>query len=187
MAITLDGTTGITTPASTVGGSAVLTTASSLAAANLTGSVPSSAMPAGSVLQVVSSVFTTTFAHSNTSFTDVGHSVSITPKSASSVLYLDWAGNLSTNAIIGMVLAIREGSTSIGGGTSGQGSVFYYDSTYTNNTHNNQSCITSTPSTGLTARTFKISTKVSHGSGTNGAKYEGEWGPCVLRVMEVAQ
>ena len=114
MAITLDGTTGITTPASTVGGSAVLTTASSLAAANLTGSVPSSAMPAGSVLQVVSSVFTTTFAHSNTSFTDVGHSVSITPKSASSVLYLDWAGNLSTNAIIGMVLAIREGSTSIG-------------------------------------------------------------------------
>ena len=39
MAITLDGTTGITTPASTVGGSAVLTTASSLASANLTGAV----------------------------------------------------------------------------------------------------------------------------------------------------
>jgi hypothetical protein len=160
----------------------VLTSASSLASANLTGSVPSSAMPAGSVLQVVSSVFTTTFTHSNTSFTDVGHSVSITPKSASSVLYLDWAGNLSTNAIIGMVLAIREGSTSIGGGADSQGSVFYYDSTYTNNTHNNQSCITSTPSTGLTARTFKISTKVSHGSGTNGAKYEGEW---VLVCLEL--
>jgi plastocyanin len=39
MAITLNGTTGITTPASTVGGSAVLTTASSLASANLTGAV----------------------------------------------------------------------------------------------------------------------------------------------------
>ena len=46
MAITLDGTTGITTPDLTsaapmdVGGSAVLTAASSLAAANLTGSLP---------------------------------------------------------------------------------------------------------------------------------------------------
>ena len=39
MTITLNGTTGITTPASTVGGSAVLTTASSLASANLTGAV----------------------------------------------------------------------------------------------------------------------------------------------------
>jgi hypothetical protein len=39
MTVTLDGTTGITTPASTVGGSAVLTTASSLASANLTGAV----------------------------------------------------------------------------------------------------------------------------------------------------
>jgi hypothetical protein len=52
MAITLNGTTGITTPASTVGGSAVLTAASSLAAANLTGALPASAMPSGSVLQV---------------------------------------------------------------------------------------------------------------------------------------
>ena len=40
MTITLNGTTGITTPASTVGGSAVLTTASSLASANLTGALP---------------------------------------------------------------------------------------------------------------------------------------------------
>ena len=40
MSITLNGTTGITTPASTVGGSAVLTTASSLASANLTGALP---------------------------------------------------------------------------------------------------------------------------------------------------
>ena len=39
MTITLNGTTGITTPASTVDGSAVLTTASSLASANLTGTV----------------------------------------------------------------------------------------------------------------------------------------------------
>jgi hypothetical protein len=58
MAITLNGTTGITTPDLTsaapmdVGGSAVLTAASSLAAANLTGALPASAMPSGSVLQV---------------------------------------------------------------------------------------------------------------------------------------
>lgn len=58
MSITLNGTTGITTPDLTsaapmdVGGSAVLTAASSLAAANLTGALPASAMPSGSVLQV---------------------------------------------------------------------------------------------------------------------------------------
>ena len=58
MSITLNGTTGITTPDLTsaapidVGGLAVLTSASSLAAANLTGALPASAMPSGSVLQV---------------------------------------------------------------------------------------------------------------------------------------
>ena len=141
---------------------------------------------AGTVLQVVSSIFTTSFSHSNTALTDVGHSVSITPKSATSTLYLEWAGNISTNTIQGMVVAIREGNTSIGGGSQSGGGVFNYNADYIGNTHDNQSMITLTPSTGLAARTFKISTKISHGSGTNGAKYEGGWGPCMLKITEIA-
>ena len=91
MAITLNGTTGITTPDLTsaapmdVGGSAVLTAASSLAAANLTGSVPSSAMPAGSVLQVVSYYNANLSAStSSSSYVASSATLSITPSSATS-------------------------------------------------------------------------------------------------------
>ena len=142
---------------------------------------------AGKVLQVVNSIFTTAFSHSSAQYTDPGHSVNITPKSSSSVLYLEWVGNVSSNGINGMSVAFREGSTSIGGGSAEQGGIFYYDDTYTNNTHINQSMMTVTASTGLTTRTFKISTKITHGSGTNGCKYEGAWGPCMLKVTEIAQ
>ena len=63
MAITLNGTTGITTPASTVGGSAVLTTASTVA---------TSALPAGSVLQVKQITSASIVSTTNSSFTDTG-------------------------------------------------------------------------------------------------------------------
>ena len=71
MAITLDGTTGITTPASTVGGSAVLTTASTIAA---------SALPAGSVLQVVQGTFATETTSTTSTFADTGLTATITPQ-----------------------------------------------------------------------------------------------------------
>jgi hypothetical protein len=74
MSITLNGTTGITTPASTVGGSAVLTTASTIAA---------SALPAGSVVQVLQAVKADTWSTTSNILADItGMSVSITPKSA---------------------------------------------------------------------------------------------------------
>ena len=94
MAITLDGTTGITTPASTVGGSAVLTTASSLASANLTGTVASARMPAGSVLQMQQSLDTA--AYSIGANTHLGWSILITPASTSSKILLLWKINWSS-------------------------------------------------------------------------------------------
>jgi hypothetical protein len=74
MAITLDGTTGITTPASTVGGSAVLTTASTIAA---------SAMPAGSVLQVVQFNYTGRTSIATGTYIALPILATITPSSAS--------------------------------------------------------------------------------------------------------
>jgi len=89
MSITLNGTTGITTPASTVGGSAVLTTASTIAA---------SAMPAGSVLQVVQAKKTDTFSTTSQAWVDVtGLSVSITPASATNKILVSFSVNWSSN------------------------------------------------------------------------------------------
>ena len=87
MTITIDGANGITTPDLTsaapmdVGGSAVLTTASSLASANLTGTVASGRMPAGSVLQVVHTAKTNTFVGTSTQ-TGVGYFIDVTGLSA---------------------------------------------------------------------------------------------------------
>jgi len=63
----------------------VLTGVSSLVAGNLTGSVPTSAMPAGSVIQVVSVTKTDTFSTTSGSMVDItGLSAAITPSSSSS-------------------------------------------------------------------------------------------------------
>jgi len=98
MSITLNGTTGITTPASTVGGSAVLTTASTIAA---------SALPAGSVLQVQHAVLTTFYSNSTNipiddslpQITEGGEilTLSITPKSATSKLLIDCCFSVTTS------------------------------------------------------------------------------------------
>jgi hypothetical protein len=79
MTITLNGTTGITTPASTVGGSAVLTTASTIAA---------SALPAGSVLQVVQGKYSTQTSLTGTTTTATGLTATITPISATSKILI---------------------------------------------------------------------------------------------------
>ena len=141
-------------------------------------------MPTGSVLQVVSSIFTSAFSSSSTSYVDIGHSVDITPKSANSTLYLEWVGNVNTNNINGLGMVFREGSVSIGAGSQGSG-IFYYNADGdVHNTHDNQSMLTSTSSTGVTLRTFKISSRTSHGTG-NSHSIQGQWGPAMLRVTEV--
>ena len=151
------------------------------------GTIPSAQMPTGSVLQVVSSIFTSTFQTNSTSYVDIGNSVNITPKSSSSVLYIEWVGNLNMSGINGMGVAFREGSTVIGGGSASDTGTFWYNSDNTANKHMNQNMMTTTASTGVSQRTFKISIKVTHGSATNGAKVEAPWGPSIIKVTEIAQ
>ena len=77
----------------------VLTSASGLTAGNLTGSVPASAMPAGSVIQVVQMYSTTAFSTTSTSFVDVtGYAASITPTSSSSKILVMIDSFTSNNA-----------------------------------------------------------------------------------------
>ena len=190
MALVLNGS-GITS-ANLVNGTIVDEDVADLAASKLTGALPAidgSALTGnvGKVLQVVSSISGSSFSHSDTALQDIGHSVNITPKSSSSILYLEWTGNISTSGINGMGVSFREGSTLIGAGTSGGISIFNYDDTNVNNTHTNQSMMTSTPSTGTTLRTFKISTRITQGAATNGCKVSGSWAPHFFKITEVAQ
>ena len=142
-------------------------------------------MPAGSVLQVVSSVLTTNVSSTSESFQDIGLSVNITPKSSTSILYIEWAGNVNLTGPDGVGVAVREGAVSIGAGGSAQISAFTYLVGGSANRHDNQSLMTSTPSTGVTLRTFKVSAKITHGTGTY--SIAGTWGPAMLKITEVAQ
>ena len=54
-------------------------------------------LPAGSVLQVVSSTITTPTSTTSTSFTDIGLSVSITPKFSSRKVWAIWTYNGTGN------------------------------------------------------------------------------------------
>tara|TARA_R110000822_G_scaffold214981_1_gene349884 strand:- start:16 stop:573 length:558 start_codon:yes stop_codon:yes gene_type:complete len=123
MTITLNGTTGITTPASTVGGSAVLTAASSLAAANLTGTVAASALPAGSVLQVVTATNSTRFVTTSTSFVADNLQASITPTSITSkiLVLVSSNGNNNNTSNHSLVYTLYRGATNLGGATNGFG------------------------------------------------------------------
>jgi hypothetical protein len=81
----------MTSPALGTPASGVMTNVTSVPAAQLTGSraIPVSTMPAGSVLQVVQAVKTDTLSSNSTSFVDItGLSVSITPSSASSKIFV---------------------------------------------------------------------------------------------------
>lgn len=104
MSITLNGTTGITTPD--------ITSAAGLDAADLTGTVASARLPAGSVLQVVQTVKTDVFATQSQSFVDVtGLSVTITPSTSSNKILLTPYLTIGYLAHVDMRLA-----RSIGGG-----------------------------------------------------------------------
>jgi len=122
MTITLDGTTGITTPDLTsvdditANSATVLTTASSLTAGNLTGSVPASAMPAGSVLQVVSATTTSSTTNTTSTPADVtGLTASITPSSTSSKVLVmvstQWELFRSSLEVTGYFLLLRGATT----------------------------------------------------------------------------
>jgi hypothetical protein len=79
-----------------------------------TQNIPKSALPTGSVLQVVQTVKTNTFSTASTSFIDVtGLSVSITPTSASSKILVLMDAKLGSDANVSGFLRIVRDSTSI--------------------------------------------------------------------------
>lgn len=80
MAIILDGTTGITAPD--------ITSAAGLDAADLTGTVASARLPAGSVLQIQEGTIQA-WATTSSTFVETGLNVDITPKQLGSKIFID--------------------------------------------------------------------------------------------------
>jgi hypothetical protein len=80
----------LTTPALGTPSALVLTNATSLPAAELTGSrtIPKGTMPAGTVLQVVGATYSTTVTTSSTTAVSSGLTATITPTSSSSKIYV---------------------------------------------------------------------------------------------------
>lgn len=82
MSVTIDGNTGVSLVQDGV------VTAADLAS----GAITASALPAGSVLQVVSEESTTAFSTSSTSFVATTHTATITPSSTSSKIFIIYSG-----------------------------------------------------------------------------------------------
>ena len=104
----------------------------SLSASKLTGSrtLPNSVVPAGSVLQVVTSNFNSTFSQVSSGATlyATGHTLTITPSSASSKILVMATGLMSSNnpSSWGAFATIYRGGTNLAplSGTTGSPSVF---------------------------------------------------------------
>ena len=78
------------------------------------GTISTSQLPAGSVIQVVSATKTDTLSTSSTSFTDLtGLSVSITPTSASSKILIIYNVNVGWDQYRGLQLRLMRDSTAI--------------------------------------------------------------------------
>ena len=89
-------------------------------------------LPAGTVLQVVSTTKTDVFSTTSTSFVDVtGLSVSLTPRSASSKVYVVVNMGVSNTGNSADVYQLVRNSTEIGSGTSGS----TYNGFYSTNTY----------------------------------------------------
>lgn len=104
----------------------------SIVATQLTGTIAAARLPTGSVLQVVSSVLGTSASTTSSSFTASGLSVSITPSSSSSKVFIivAVAGGQTTSNGAGM-FTIYRGATNLGNATDGF-TYLYSNATFTN-------------------------------------------------------
>lgn len=86
----------------------------SIAATQLTGTIAASVLPAGSVLQVVSTTKTDTFSTTSTTFVDItGLSATITPRSTSSTILVNFSVNRGAAGATISGFQILRGATAI--------------------------------------------------------------------------
>jgi hypothetical protein len=144
--------------------------------------LPSAALPAGCVLQVVSAVFTATTGTTSTSFVSTVTTASITPKSATNKIYIMASGpSFSLGASYAITTLYRNNTTNLGsGGFSGLGITGNNPGTYDTSVAFNY--LDSPTTTSATTYTVYLRTNSS------AAAYWGDVGavPTTITLMEIA-
>jgi hypothetical protein len=142
-------------------------------ASGVPSSVSRSALPAGTVLQVIQTVKTDVFSTTSTSLIDVtGVSVSITPRSASNKVLINvqiYTGNSNTSD--SNYFALFRDSTQIGGGVASGSRPSMFSSALLSDAASGQFAggqFLDSPAT-TSAVTYKIQMRVSSGTGRVGA------------------
>ena len=167
-------------------------------ASNITGTLPSGNLPAGSILQVVQTLKTDTYSQTATSFTDItGLSVSITPSSSSNKILIisDVAMGSSDFNGYNWLFRVLRGSTAIGVSTTGTGvNISGGANLYTSGGQypylfGNSKYVLDTPST-TSATTYKIQATKEDANGTIYVNRKGvgnvNSGVSSITAMEIA-
>ena len=155
----------------------------SIAATQLTGTIAASALPAGSVLQVVQGTYSTAISTSSASYVTTNLTASITPRSASSKILIS-VSFPSTNQNLGnqVTATIYRGATNLSvSGTNLNG----FGQTYNgagNSQANYSMCFLDSPST--TSSTTYTAYYASTNTGTVAAFINNQTG--TITLMEIA-
>jgi hypothetical protein len=121
MPITIDGT-GTISGVSATG----ITTAQTVSASSITtGTLPKAQLPTGSILQILTDVQPGEQATSSTSFTNTALSVTITPTSATSKIFLLYTGSAGNDGAQESYLTIARNGTNLGGGVGGMMRIWF--------------------------------------------------------------
>ena len=117
----------LVTPALGTPASGVMTNVTSVPAAQLTGSqaIPKSTLPTGAVLQVITDTQPGEQATTSSSFTDTALSITITPTSATSKIFLIYTGSAGTDTSQEAYLTIKRNSTNLGNGSAGMMRIWF--------------------------------------------------------------
>ena len=165
---------------------------SSVAGSTITGSqsIPKSTLPTGSVLQVVSTTYTTSTTISATSDTDLGLTATITPSSSSSKILVTASvilvafGAPSSNIAAGWQVKTSTGTIVIGGTLFSH--VIYQTGTTFNTAATQSKQILHSPAT-TSAITYKVTARVNGASSVQFNYTEsGDYPQCVLTLMEIS-
>ena len=159
----------------------VLTSASSLASANLTGSVPSSALPAGSVLQIINATYSTETSNSSSTYADTGLTATITPTNASSkILVFACQVGLAKSNNEGVRLRLLRGATII---VQMETAAAFTNTTTTNRVGGSSATYLDSPAT-----TSAVTYKTMFASSDNAASAQVQAGTnaSTITLMEIA-
>ena len=147
--------------------------------------VTTSALPVGTIKQVVSAVMTGgIFSTTSTSFVDVGFSATITPTSASSIILILFnSGGITRPAVASECLRlkiVRGASTAVYGGDN---LIFSTSATQFQDFPSSYQCVDSPATTSATTYKIQMETRLGNSCSMNGGATNN---PATLQLLEIA-